>query len=112
MILNLRELNIEKLRYALTVVFTREAFILLIYMAVSASVLNIFMQTRSLKESNVSTPFTFSKMLDGTADRPYVYRQLVPMMANEATSLITPEVQKAWLEHHLNKYHLKQLYFG
>jgi hypothetical protein len=110
MILKLQCINFQKLRYALTVVFSREAFVLLIFMAVSASVLNIFMQTRSFRERNI--PFAYSKMLDGSAERPYVYRQLVPIIANYAASLVPPEEQPTFVEQHLDKYHLKQFYFG
>ena len=100
----------EKLCYAIMGWFTREAFILLVYMAVSASVLNIFMQTRSLKET--SAEFSISKMMDGSAYLPYVYRQLVPIIANYAVKLIHPEEQTEFVEDNLNKYHLRQFYFG
>lgn len=110
MTLNFQRLNSQKLRYAFTDLFTREAFILLIYMAVSASVLNIFMQSRSFREG--IAPFTFSKMLEGSAERPYVYRRLVPIIANYAASLVSPEEQVAFVEHHLDEYLVKKLYFG
>jgi hypothetical protein len=110
MIRKIQRINFQTLWYAFTVVFTREAFVLLIYMAVSASVLNIFMQTRSLKE--VSAEFGFSSMLEGSAIRPNVYRQLVPVIANYVASLVSPEERPAFVERHLDRYHLKQLYFG
>ena len=110
MILKFQCINFKKLRYAFTVLFTREDLVLLIYMSISASVVNTFMQTRSLREG--SPPFAFSKMLDGSADRPYVYRRLVPIIANYAASLVSPQEQPAFVQDHLDRYHLKQLYFG
>lgn len=96
-------------RFAL---FTREAFILLVYMAVAASVLNIFMQTRSFKEGDTSREFTFSKMLEGSAKRPYVYRQLAPMIANYGAGLLSAGEQREFVERYLDKFHLHRLYFG
>ena len=101
--------NFQKHRYSLTILFTREAFVLLIYMAVSATVLNTFMQTRSFREG--SAEFGFTKMLDGSADRPYVHRQLVPIIANYVASWLSPEEQPAFVERYLDPYRLKQLYF-
>ena len=93
-----------------TQLFTREALILLVYMAISACVLNIFMQTRALEEG--SAQFGFAKMLDGTAELPYVKRQLVPIIANHLANLIPTKDQAAFVQYHLDKYHLKQIYFG
>ena len=110
MTLKIQSINTQKLRRAFTVAFTQEAFILLIYMAISASVLNIFMQTRSLKES--SEEFGFSKMLDGSAIRPNVYRQLVPIIANQVARIVPPQEQQFFESNYLNRYHLKEMYFG
>jgi len=96
-------------RCFLSLLLSREAFALLLYMAVSASVLNTFMQTVSFREG--STEFGFSKMLEGSADRPYVFRRLVPIIANYTASLVSPEKQPAFVERYLDRYHLKQLYF-
>ena len=52
------------------VLVTKEAIVLLLYMAVSAMVLDTFMQTRSLEEG--SPAFGLEKMLEGTAQRPFV----------------------------------------
>jgi hypothetical protein len=111
LLMNLKSqcMNFQRYRYAFALLFSREVFILLIYMAVSASVLDTFMQTRSLREGGAE--FGFSKMLDGSADRPYVYRQLVPIIANYAASLVSPEEQSALVALYLDPYHLKQLYF-
>ena len=38
-------------------------------------------------------PATFAAMLDGTAWRPYVYRQLIPSMANLIDSAVPDSVQ-------------------
>ena len=67
------------------------------------------MQTRSFEEG--SAEFGFSKMLDGSADRPYVQRRLVPIIANYAASLVSHEEQAAFVQYHLDRHHLKQLYF-
>lgn len=91
-------------------VLSREAFILLIYMAVSASTLNIFMQTRSFREG--IQLFEFSKMLDGSAYRPYVYRRLVPIIANYTAKLVSVEKQPTFYKRYLDIYYLKELYFG
>jgi hypothetical protein len=79
-------------------------------MAVCAMVLNIFMQTRSLEEGSKS--FGLAAMLDGSAERPYVYRHLVPMIASNAAELIPAEDRDAFVKYHFDKYHLKQQYFG
>lgn len=89
---------------------TREAIVLVLYMAIAAMTLNVFMQTRSLEEG--SPTFGLAAMLNGTAERPYVYRQLLPMVANYAASLVPEEDQDAFVKYHLDKYHLKQQYFG
>ncbi len=91
------------------VLVTKEAIILLLYMAVSAMVLDTFMQTRSLEEG--SPAFGLEKMLEGTAQRPFVYRQLVPVTVNSLVSLIPEEQHEAFVEYHLDRYHLKQMYF-
>lgn len=106
----IKRITVQTVSYEWSVVMTREAFILLVYMAVAASTLNTFMQTRSLREG--WSWFRFSMMLDGTADRPYVYRQLVPLIANFSASLIPPDKKSEFEERHLDKYHLKELYFG
>lgn len=89
--------------------FTKEAIILLLYMAVSAMVLDTFMQTRSLEEG--SPGFGLEKMLEGTAQRPFVYRQLVPVTVNSLVSLIPEEQHDAFVQYHLDRHHLKQMYF-
>lgn len=110
MILKFRCINFQKLRYAFTDLFRREALVLLIYMAASASVLNISMQTRSFEEG--SAEFGFSKMLDESAERPHVQqRRLVPIIANYAASLVSREEQAAFVQYPLDRHHLKQLYF-
>jgi hypothetical protein len=96
--------NIVKLLIA------REAVLLLLYMAAAAMTLNVFMQTRSFEEG--SKTFGLAAMLDGTAERPYVYRQLLPMIANFAADLVPEQDQEAFVNYHLDKYHLKQQYFG
>lgn len=89
---------------------TREAIIFILYAAISSMVLNVFMQTRSLEEG--SKAFGFAAMLAGTAERPYVYRQLIPMIANHATELIPEKDRDAFVQYHLDKFRLKQQYFG
>jgi len=88
---------------------SKEAIILLLYMAMSAMVLNVFMQTRSLEEGSPS--FGLTPMLDGTAKRPFVYRQLVPITVNFLVSLIPQEQHQAYVHYHLDRFHLKQIYF-
>ncbi len=88
----------------------REAIVLILFMAISAMTLNVFMQTRSLEEG--SPAFGLSAMLNGTAERPYVYRQLLPTVANFAAGLVPEKDQDAFVKYHLDKYHLKQQYFG
>lgn len=95
---------------SLRILATKEALILLIYMSASAMTLNIFMQTRSFEEG--STEFGFAAMMDGSASRPYVYRQLLPIIANSAVELVPEQERSAFVKYHLDKYHLKQQYFG
>lgn len=89
---------------------TREVFLLLLYMATAAMTLNVFMQTRSFEEG--SQEFGLSVMLDGSADRPYVYRQLLPIVANSIVKLIPEEDRADFVHYHLDKYQLRQQYFG
>jgi hypothetical protein len=98
--------TVKKIRFGLT----REAIFLILYMAACAMVLNIFMQTRSLEEGDES--FGFAVMLNGTAKRPYVYRQLVPMIANYVVELIPEEDRDAFVKNYFDKYHLKEQYFA
>lgn len=88
----------------------REALVLMLFMAISAMTLNVFMQTRSLEEG--SPAFGLAAMLNGTAERPYVYRQLLPIAANYVAGLVPDKDQEAFVQYHLDKYHLKQHYFG
>lgn len=90
-------------------IFSREALILLLYLAASAAVLNIFMQTRSLEEG--SEHFGLARMLDGSADRPFVKRQLLPRLAGQLTEWIPADERAAFVQYHLDKYHLKEAYF-
>jgi hypothetical protein len=99
-----------KINHALPFLISREAFILLIYMAVAASVVNIFMQARSFCEG-IAT-FSLSHMLDGSAERPWVYRRLVPIITNQAVNLIPSEQRAAFADEYLSKYRLKELYFA
>lgn len=92
------------------VLATREVFLLLLYMATAAMTLNVFMQTRSFEEG--SQEFGLSVMLDGSADRPYVYRQLLPIIANSIVKLIPEKDREDFVHYHLDKYQLKQQYFG
>lgn len=87
----------------------REALVLLLYMAMTAMLLNVFMQSRSFEEG--SAEFGLEHMLEGTANRPYVYRQLIPIAVNRLVSLIPENEHEAFVQYHLDKYHLKQLYF-
>jgi hypothetical protein len=73
-------------------------------------VLNVFMQTRSFEEGSKS--FGFAAMMDGTAQRPYVYRRLVPLIANFAEQLIPAAEQRAFVEYHFDRFHLNQIYFA
>lgn len=91
-------------------IFSREAFILLLFVAASAAVLNIFMQTRSLEEG--SARFSLIHMLDGSAEQPFVKRQLLPLLANQLTELIPVNERASFVQYHLDKYHLKDTYFG
>ena len=43
--------------------------------------------------------------------RPYVYRKLVPVTVNFFISLIPEEQHGAFVKYHLNRFHLKQIYF-
>lgn len=98
-------------RHAHTAVrfLSREGLILLLYIGVSAAVLNIFMQTRGLEEG--SPRFGLAHMLDGSAELPFVKRQLLPQVANLLTELVPPSEREAFVRYHLDKYQLKQTYF-
>src|SRR4051812_4264617 len=90
--------------------FSRETIVLLLFMAAAAGALNIFMQTRSLEEG--SGEFGFAKMLDGTAHRPYVFRRLVPITVNAMAELIPAADQAKFVAYHLDRFHLRDTYFG
>lgn len=88
---------------------TRETLVLLLYMAAGAMALNVFMQTRSFEEG--SKQFGLAAMLAGEAERPFVYRQLLPIVANFVVERIPAAEREAFVQYHLDRYHLKQRYF-
>ncbi|MDR5759100.1 hypothetical protein [Caballeronia sp. LZ035] len=65
-----------------------------IYYIAAASSFGGFMLKWQFSEG---TRYTLPMMLDGTADRPFVYRQLLPMVANEVGALIPERVQASFL---------------
>ncbi|MDR5826167.1 hypothetical protein QCE64_37485 [Caballeronia sp. LZ043] len=65
-----------------------------IYYMAAASSFGGFMLKWQFSEG---THYTLPMMLDGTADRPFVYRQLLPMVANEVEALIPGRVQASFL---------------
>jgi hypothetical protein len=56
------------------------------YFMVAAATFNGFYDKWHLRDDNPE--LYFSKMVDGTAYRPYVYRQLIPMIANGAEATL------------------------
>jgi hypothetical protein len=74
-----------------------------LFTAAAAASFNGFYDKHKFSEVGVANPgtgFTFEAMVDGTASRPFVYRQLVPAMANWTSASIDaalPETTRNWL---------------
>jgi hypothetical protein len=72
------------------------AWILLIfiyYLAAAASFSGFFIKWHFAEDTDTSLP----RMLNGTAKRPFVYRQLLPMTANALDSVIPKKAKTAFL---------------
>jgi hypothetical protein len=72
----------------------RLAFVVLIYVLAASASYNGFYGKWGLRDAEPR--FSIVMMLQGTAERPFVYRQLVPQVAN-AVDRITPATLKARL---------------
>ncbi|HEY9099968.1 MAG TPA: hypothetical protein VIN38_13970 [Thiobacillus sp.] len=107
---NYRHAQLSARVHAIARLLSREALILLLFIAASAMTLNIFMQTRGLEEGQPR--FGLASMLDGSADQPFVKRQLLPRLANFLTELVPANERDTFVQYHLDKYHLKDAYFG
>ncbi len=64
------------------------------YAAASAS-FNGFFTKWTLRDQ--MPEFSIERMLDGTADRPFVYRQLLPYIANRVQAAMSPRAQQRFI---------------
>jgi hypothetical protein len=70
------------------------AFILIfIYITVAAASFHGYFSKWAFRDSNPW--FSLDKMLDGTAARPYVYRQLIPQIANSIDRVTSPSIKES-----------------
>ena len=76
---------------------TRGFVMLCVYVLVAAASYCGFFAKYALRDDSVHDSMV--RMLDGTADRPYVYRQLVPYAANLAERAIPPDLAARVVEH-------------
>ena len=67
--------------------------LLLFFVAAAASFNGYYDRDHFKERDNTTTKFSFERMMDGTANRPFVYRQLLPMLANWIDAR-TPEQTK------------------
>jgi hypothetical protein len=70
-----------------------------IFFVVASISFNGFYQKWHFHEEDIpgdNTDASFDRMVDGMAHRPYVYRQLIPAIANEVDR-VTPQTVKTWL---------------
>ncbi len=75
----------------------RVAALLSLYLLVAAASFNGFFAKYAFRDDSVHDSMV--RMLDGTADRPYVYRQLLPYAANLAERALPAKVEAALVEH-------------
>lgn len=71
---------------------------ILFFMAASASFNGYYTQCH-FHEAGITggwEPISFNKMVDGTAWRPYIYRQMLPSLANWADSHASQEYKDSW----------------
>ncbi|CAD6510072.1 hypothetical protein LMG27952_00341 [Paraburkholderia hiiakae] len=76
---------------------TRSVMRLCIYLLVAAAAFCGSYAKHSFGDGHAGTSLT--DVLDGTADRPYVYRQLLPAIANAGEKLLPGSVKAHFLEH-------------
>ena len=75
--------------------YQRLCCFVLFFLAASAS-FSAFYDECHFRELGVAggwDPISFARMVDGTADRPYVYRQLLPTVANWADRMVPQSVK-------------------
>ena len=90
--------------------FSREGMILLLYVVAAASTLDNEMRIRGLEEG--SPRYGLEVMLDGSADLPFVKRQLLPQIANRVADFKPFRNHAGIYEYRLEKYELKEAYYG
>ena len=81
--------------------YARVCLFVLFFVTASVSV-NGYYQKWHFLEAGVPGAYTvagFERMVDGTANRPFVYRQLLPAIANELER-VTPDRVKGWAFQH------------
>lgn len=76
---------------------TRSIMLLCIYLLVAAAAFCGNYAKHSFGDGNEGT--SLAHILDGTAERPYVYRQLLPAIANAGEKLLPESVKAHFLEH-------------
>ncbi|CAG9272223.1 hypothetical protein [Paraburkholderia unamae] len=76
---------------------TRSVMLLCTYLLVAAAAVCGNYAKHSFGDGNTGTSLT--EIMDGTAERPYVYRQLLPTIANTAERLLPQPLKTRFLEH-------------
>ena len=84
----------------------RVAFLLFIYVTFAAISFNGFYQKWGLRDSDGAwdndVKYSFVKMIEGDAHKPFVYKSLLPVMANAFDAAI-PDNVRTWALRELNK---------
>src|SRR3954447_2250566 len=73
-------------------------FFFILFFAAAAASFNGFYSKWHLREAGTTQYLprvSFEAMIDGTADRPFVYRQMLPMVANWVDARISTETKEA-----------------
>jgi len=78
-------------------VATRRVVLLCVYVLVASASFCGFFSKYAFRDSSASDSMVL--MLDGSAERPYVYRQLLPSIANIADRLTPVELKDHFLRH-------------
>ena len=84
--------------------YSRVCCFVLFFVAASAS-FNGFYDKWHLREAGVGESdeyASFESMVDGTAYRPYVYRQLLPTAANLISSMVPLSIVNSWYSHRVD----------
>lgn len=70
--------------------------LLLVYAIAATGAVHVFMQKASFFEGFEDRGYSFGRMLDRTAERPFVYRALVPVLVNRIDAAMPDSVKRRY----------------